>query len=178
MKVLSFKILIISLLIIVTAIGLNIWYKSISPDEAEPIFFTRIDDSKSYGTFLAEYRPIENKIKLRYHSDSIEFIRLWTDAIKNKEKVYLGKGIKRKAVAHQFKVTDKIYFQIDYRQFPADDYVFQIEGHNGRNGKGILDVNFLPDTLVFDILEKNPVDSIGWNNFLTGQKISFVRIEE
>ena len=177
MKSLRIKILIITLLTITVAIGLNIWYKSKFPDEIEYINFTSIDDSKSYGSFLAEYRPLEKKVKLSYHNDSIEFIRLWTDATKKKEPVYLGKGIERKAVAHQLKMTDKIYFQIDYRQFPTDDYIFQIEGHNGKNGKGILDIPYLPDTLTFEILEKNPVDSIGWTNYLRGQKISFIRID-
>lgn len=178
MKSIRKTILVIALVVITISLGLNIWYISAFPDKPEYFNFTSIDDSKSYGSFLAEYRPLQNKIKLMYHEDSVEFLRLWTDAAKTKEKFYRGTGIERKAIAHQIKITGKIYFQIDYKQFPSDDYVFQIDGHGGRNGSGMLDIEYLPDTLTFTILEKNPIDSIGWTNYLKGQQIVFILVNE
>ena len=178
MKSIRKTILIIALFIVAIALGLNIWYVTVSPDESDYFNFSSMEDSKAYGSFLAEYKPLQAQIKLRYHADSVEFLRLWTDAAKKKEKFYRGEGIRRKAVAHQIKITDKIYFQIDYRQFPSDNYVFQIDGYGGRNGRGMLNIDYLPDTLTFTIFEKNPVDSIGWINFLKGQQICFVMIND
>src|SRR5688572_28767416 len=70
-----------------------------------------IEDSKQDGLFLAEYRPLQRKLKLTHHSDSIEFSRLWTEKKKKKEKVWLF---------YRSVPSDKVHFQIDYRQYPSD----------------------------------------------------------
>lgn len=38
-------------------------------------------------------------------------------------------------------------------------------------------INQLYDTLTFQIVEKNPNDSIGWKEELNGEQIKFVRVK-
>lgn len=125
-----------------------------------------IEDSKQDGHFLAEYRPLQRKIKLTHHSDSIEFSRLWTEKKKKKEKVWLF---------YRSVPSDKVHFQIDYRQYPSDEFNSQIEGYGSHGGQGTMSTDFTIDTITFQIAEKSPVDSLGWRKKIMGQKIKFIR---
>jgi hypothetical protein len=127
-----------------------------------------IEESKQDGLFLTEYRPLERKIKLMHHSDSIEFSRLWTEKKKKKEKVWLF---------YRSVPSDKVHFQIDYRQYPSDEFNSQIEGYGSHGGQGTMSTDFKSDTITFQIAEKSSVDSLGWRQKLTGQKIKFIRVE-
>jgi hypothetical protein len=127
-----------------------------------------IEDSKQEGLFLTEFRPLERKIKLIDHSDSIEFLRLWTEKKKKKEKVSLF---------YRSVPTDKVHFQIDYRQYPSDEFNSQIEGYGSYDGQGTMLTDFTSDTITFQIAEKSPVDSLGWRQKLSGQMIKFIRME-
>lgn len=139
------------------------------------IFITPIfTHPRKRAIFLSEYKPLQNRIKLKYHSDSTSFIRLWMESGQGKEMIWIGHGPSRRKAERNVKSPDRTYFQIDYEQPLSDDYVFEIVGHGGRNGKGTLDLTFLPDTIVFQIIEKNPIDSIGWHSYLNGQQIFFV----
>jgi hypothetical protein len=127
-----------------------------------------IEDSKQDGLFLTEYRPLERKIKLMYHSDSIEFSRLWTEKRKKKEKVWLF---------YHSVPSDKVHFQIDYRQYPSDEFNSQIEGYGSHGGQGIMSTDFTTDTITFQIAEKSPVASLGWRQEFMGQQIKFIRVK-
>jgi len=127
-----------------------------------------IEESKQDGLFLTEYRPLERKIKLIHHSDSIEFSRLWTEKRKKKEKVWLF---------YRSVPSDEVHFQIDYRKYPSDEFNSQIEGYGSHGGDGIMSTDFTIDTITFQVAEKSPVDSLGWQQKLTGRQIKFVRVK-
>jgi hypothetical protein len=127
-----------------------------------------IEESKQGRRFLTEYKPAQRRIKLMYHSDSIEFSRLWTEKAKKKEKVWLF---------YRSAPSDKVHFQIDYRQYPSDEFNSQIEGYGSHGGHGTMSTDFALDTIIFQITEKNPVDSLGWEQELMGQKIKFIRVK-
>ncbi len=127
-----------------------------------------LEESKQDGLFLTEYEPVQRKIKLIHHSDTLEFSRLWTEKEKKKEKVWLF---------YRSVPSDKVHFQIDYRQYPSDEFNSQIEGYGSHGGHGTMLTDFVLDTITFQITEKNPVDSLGWKQELIGQQIKFIRVK-
>lgn len=127
-----------------------------------------IEESKQDGRFLTEYEPVQKKIKLMHHSDSIEFSTLWTEKERKREKVWLF---------YSSVTSDRVYFQIDYRQYPSDEFNFQIEGYGSHGGRGTMSTDFTLDTITFQITEKSPVDSLGWRQELMGQQIKFTRVK-
>lgn len=127
-----------------------------------------IEESKQNGFFLTEYRPLQRKIKLTNHSDSIELTRLWTEKKNKKEKVWLF---------YHSVPSDEVHFQIDYRQYPSDEFNSQIEGYGSHGGQGTMSTDFTIDTITFQIAEKCPVDSLGWRQKIMGQKIKFIRVK-
>jgi hypothetical protein len=107
---------------------------------------------------------VTKKLKLEHHPDSVEFLRLWTEKERDIEKTW---------IFHQIVLSGETYFQIDYQVYPSEKFSFQIEGYGGHNGQGTFD--FKSDTVTFQIVERSPIDTIGWQEKLTGQQIKFVR---
>ncbi|MGC3945574.1 MAG: hypothetical protein QM762_13825 [Chryseolinea sp.] len=127
-----------------------------------------IEESKRNSYFLTEYRPLTRKLKLMQHADSVEIFRLWTEKEKKREKVWLF---------YKTVISDRVHFQIDYRQYPSDKFIFQIEGYGGHGGQGEMDTDFTVDTVTFQIVERGPVDTLGQRIQIPGELIKFIRVE-
>lgn len=132
-----------------------------------------IEDSKKDDFFIATYRPLTDKVKLTYHDDTVEFVTIWVET-----SWHVNSDIcllKRKVKEERFNLT------VEFRKYPSDIFNFQLDGYGVGWGMGqsskTTTINQLYDTLTFQIVEKNPNDSIGWKEELNGEQIQFVRVK-
>ena len=160
------RVLIIGIVLTVTFTGLTYISDILVKGNLAPFNSLTIEESKEGGYFLREYRPLTRKIKLTYHQDSVEFFRLWTEKERKKEKIWLF---------YNTILSGNNYFQIDYKQFPSNKFLFEIDNYGGHGGRGTF--NFTTDTVTFQIIERSPDDTVGWTEYLMGQKIKFVKVD-
>jgi len=131
-----------------------------------------LEESKKNGLFVSpSYVPITSRIKLKYHADSVEFVRGWVENswIVNSD-ICLFKRIEKK---EGYNLT------IEFKKYPSDIFNFQLNGYGvgwgmGQAGKTVT-IERLYDTLVFQIVEKNPDPAIGWKEELDGAQIKFIK---
>ncbi len=130
-----------------------------------------IEDSKKNDFFISTYRPLTDKVKLTYHSDTVEFVTGWAES-----SWHVNSGIcllKRKEKEEGFNLT------IEFKKYPSDVFNFKLDGYGGPMGQSskTTTISILYDTLTFRIIEKNPNDSIGWGEELNGEQVKFVRVK-
>lgn len=130
-----------------------------------------VETSKDDHLFVASYRPLTPRITLAHHADTIEFSDAWAETgwYTNSSNCFF----KRKERTGDYNVV------IEFNKRPSDQFNFTLEG--GENsGMGLSSTvksfTVLSDTLTFQIMEKNPLDSIGWKEPLAGVYVKFVRI--
>lgn len=129
-----------------------------------------VEASRDDHLFVASYRALTPRVMLNHHTDTIEFSDAWAE-----HGWYTNSGncfFKRKELTGDYNVV------IEFNKRPSDQFNFTLEG--GENsGMGLSSIvksfTVLSDTLTFQIMEKNPVDSIGWNQPLAGGYVKFVR---
>lgn len=136
-------------------------------------YSSSIDESKENDLFVATYQPLTDKVKLKYHDDTVQFITGWAE-----NSWYVNSDIcllKTKEKREGFNLT------IEFRKFPGDTFNFQLDGYGVGWGMGQLSktttINQLYDTLIFQIVEKHPDNSIGWQEKMNGEQIKFVRVK-
>jgi hypothetical protein len=132
-----------------------------------------IEDSKKDNFFAATYKPLTDKVKLTYHNDTVEFITGWAE-----NSWHVNSDIcllKRKEKGEGYNLI------IEFKKYPSDTFNFQLDGYGVGWGMGqsskTTTINQLYDTLTFQIVEKNPDNSIGWQEKLDGEQIRFLRVK-
>jgi hypothetical protein len=163
--------LVISLVVLISFLG----FKPSDEIQTKKINSESVETSKNQGYFIAEYKAVQDKIKLKHHADSVEFYSLWFEVERTEQFVEVFNG---KAMYPIQTPTDSLYFQIDFWQCCSDDFIFEITGHGSRNGRGTFDSKELPDTIHFGIIERNPEKAKAWKEYLKGQQISFVKLKK
>lgn len=136
-----------------------------------PQYSASAEQSRTDGLFVTYYKPLTDKRKLTYHHDTLQVVSAWAE-----HSWFMETG---SFLIHK-KVKNADYnFIIEFRKYPGNVFNFDFEG-GGSFGMGqskkVITVYDLGDTLTFQIIEKNPVDSIGWLQPLAGEKVKFVRI--
>lgn len=129
------------------------------------------EQSRAEGLFVAYYKPLTDKIKLTYHNDTIQFMSAWAEhSWFETADSFLG---------HKKEKVNGYNIVIEFRKYPANTYNFDFdaaESFGMGQTKKVLTAYDFSDTLILQIKERNPIDSIGWKQPLAGEKVKFVRI--
>src|ERR1700759_157464 len=133
--------------------------------------------------YISDYRPVTNQFRLKYHDETVRFDTIWAEhswsiqqeGCKQINKLEQG----RYSIVFPFKESDSGSFLFDFIPLIANEAPnFYNTLHYGLSETDINpQLHFqvrmidLPDTIKLKIVEKNSVDSIGWERELEGDTL-------
>jgi len=129
------------------------------------------------GSYVYTYFPLKTDFALRNHDLTIKFDTAWV------QHSWYEKSVGYFFVKKDLKKSLTTIFP--FKKSADNTFLFSLKSYNGNNFEkyagGIEENRYensyerIGDTIMLLIIEKDPIDSIGWQNYTNGDTVIFVR---
>ena len=130
-----------------------------------------LTESMKDGSFVSGLYPVKSDYKLHYSDLTIKFDTAWI------QHPWIEKSVG--VIFTKKELAKNLIAIIPFEKSKANTFVFTLKPIGGYQG-GIEEHRYETqyhntDTLILLIMEKNPIDSIGWKKEQTGDTVVFIR---